>query len=329
MSIAPGLRVAPPAADRLRVAVPPQRARRDQPLRGRRLRPQQRRRRLPQPDVPLPADRDPLRRHPRPPRGHGYQVHIGPMYSDARGWVGSGRPTRSSTRRCCSTTCPPTTTAASGSRRSRSPATSSTSRRSRRSTTASSRPGRVETDEQILDWVARDAETALHPSCTAKMGVDDMAVPDPTTMKVHGLEGLRVVDAVVLPYVTNGNIYAPVMMLAEKAADLIVATRRCRRGCAVLPATAKARRSTRQATAATSRTLRHDARPARPDRRSTGARSAAGPRGDLWKVFGPRRDKIIGTADADLSRAELLKKTGCVAASRTSRSTSRRARSSS
>jgi choline dehydrogenase len=80
----------------------------------------------------------------------------------------------------------------------------------------------VSTDQEILDWVAKDAETALHPSCTAKMGVDDMAVVDPATMRVHGVEGLRVVDASVMPYVTNGNIYAPVMMLAEKAADLII-----------------------------------------------------------------------------------------------------------
>jgi choline dehydrogenase len=79
----------------------------------------------------------------------------------------------------------------------------------------------VETDEEILDWVRRDAETALHPSCTAKMGTDGDAVVDPTTMGVHGLEGLRVVDASVFPFVTNGNIYAPVMMVAEKAADLI------------------------------------------------------------------------------------------------------------
>jgi choline dehydrogenase len=79
----------------------------------------------------------------------------------------------------------------------------------------------VETDEQVLDWVARDGETALHPSCTARMGTDEMSVVDPTTMKVHGVESLRVVDASVMPYVTNANIYAPVMMLAEKAADLI------------------------------------------------------------------------------------------------------------
>jgi choline dehydrogenase len=52
--------------------------------------------------------------------------------------------------------------------------------------------------------------------------VDDLSVLDPLTMRVHGLDGLRVVDASAMPYVTNGNIYAPVMMLAEKAADLIL-----------------------------------------------------------------------------------------------------------
>jgi choline dehydrogenase len=79
----------------------------------------------------------------------------------------------------------------------------------------------VETDEEILGWVARDAETALHPSCTCRMGSEELAVVDPATMRVHGLDGLRVVDASVFPTITNGNIYAPVMMVAEKAADLI------------------------------------------------------------------------------------------------------------
>jgi choline dehydrogenase len=77
----------------------------------------------------------------------------------------------------------------------------------------------VETDEEILDWVAKDAETALHPSCTCRMGAagdGTDAVIDPLTMGVHGIEGVRVVDASSMRYVTNGNIYAPVMMLAEK-----------------------------------------------------------------------------------------------------------------
>ena len=80
----------------------------------------------------------------------------------------------------------------------------------------------IRSDEEILDWVARDAETAYHPSCTAKMGTDDYSVVDPTSMKVHGMDNLRVVDASAMPYLTNGNIYAPVMMMAEKAADLIL-----------------------------------------------------------------------------------------------------------
>ena len=81
----------------------------------------------------------------------------------------------------------------------------------------------VETDEQILDWVRTDGETALHPSCTCRMGLaDDDSVVDPSTMSVHGVHGVRVVDASAMRYVTNGNIYAPVMMMAEKAADLIL-----------------------------------------------------------------------------------------------------------
>lgn len=80
----------------------------------------------------------------------------------------------------------------------------------------------IDNEESILNWVRNDAETALHPSCTCKMGVDEHSVVDPNSMKVHGLEGLRIVDASVMPYITNGNIYAPVMMLAEKASDMIL-----------------------------------------------------------------------------------------------------------
>ncbi|WP_055478755.1 choline dehydrogenase [Sphaerimonospora mesophila] len=158
-----------------------------------------------------------------PSGGHGYQVHVGPMYSDARGTVKI---------------------------KSRDPRVHPALRFNYLSTDQDRRewveavrvsrnilsqpafdefnagelsPGlSVQSDEEILDWVARDGETALHPSCTAKMGVDDMSVVDPDSMRVHGVEGLRIVDASVMPYVTNGNIYAPVMMVAEKAADLIL-----------------------------------------------------------------------------------------------------------
>jgi choline dehydrogenase len=158
----------------------------------------------------------------QPAAEHGYQVHIGPMYADTRGtchvrstdplqhpairfnylstendrreWIEMVRAARLILEQ-------PAFAAFSGGEIS---------------------PGsRVETDQEILDWVAEDAETALHPSCTAKLGTDEYSVVDPATMRVHGTEGLRVVDASVFPFVTNGNIYAPVMMVAEKAADLI------------------------------------------------------------------------------------------------------------
>ena len=73
-----------------------------------------------------------------------------------------------------------------------------------------------------MDWVARTARTGLHLSCSARMGVDDRAVLDPATMRVRGIDGLRVVDAAAMPSITNANTYAPTLMLAEKAADMIL-----------------------------------------------------------------------------------------------------------
>ena len=158
-----------------------------------------------------------------PAGGHGYQVHVGPMYSDARGtvkivstdprvhpalrfnylstdqdrseWVEAIRVARTILTQ-------PAFEPYNGGELSPGPS--------------------VESDQEIRDWVASDGETALHPSCTCRMGVDQLSVVDPLTMRVHGVDGLRVVDASSMPYVTNGNIYAPVMMLAEKSADLIL-----------------------------------------------------------------------------------------------------------
>jgi choline dehydrogenase len=159
-----------------------------------------------------------------PAGGHGYQVHIGPMYSNSRGSVKitSTDPTVHPALRFNYISTPedrrewveavriartilaqPAMAPFNGGETSPGPT--------------------VETDEQILDWVRKDGETALHPSCTCRMGAaDDDSVVDPLTMQVHGLQGLRVVDASAMRYVTNGNIYAPVMMMAEKAADLIL-----------------------------------------------------------------------------------------------------------
>jgi choline dehydrogenase len=80
----------------------------------------------------------------------------------------------------------------------------------------------VQTDQELLDWVAAKGQTGLHPSGTCRMGNGEMEVVDPGTMRVHGLEGLRVVDASVFPTTTNAQIYGAVMMVAEKGADIIL-----------------------------------------------------------------------------------------------------------
>lgn len=158
-----------------------------------------------------------------PSEGHGYQFHVGPMYADTRGsvklktrnpqdkpairfnylstpndrkeWLEAVRTARHILRQ-------PAFEAFDGGEISPG--------------------GLVQSDEEIMDWVARDGETALHPSCTCKMGVSADAVVAPDSMQVHGTEGLRVVDASVMPSIPNGNLLGPVAMLAEKASDLIL-----------------------------------------------------------------------------------------------------------
>ncbi|MGC6507282.1 MAG: choline dehydrogenase [Myxococcota bacterium] len=154
-------------------------------------------------------------------KGHGFQVHVGPVRSDVRGHVRivSADPTRHpeivfnylSTEQ---------------DRKEWVEAIRCTRRILGQDALSPFRgeelaPGpSVQTDEEILKFVHDELESAYHPSCTCKMGLHSMAVTDPE-LKVHGLEGLRVVDASVMPTVTNGNIYAPVLMIAEKAADMI------------------------------------------------------------------------------------------------------------
>ena len=155
--------------------------------------------------------------------GHGYQFHIGPMFSNSRGWVRiqSDDPFQKPKMLFNYLSTPE-------DRREWAEAIEVA--RNIMGQPAFERynggeisPGPDVTGaEAVLEWVRADAETALHPSCTARMGTDAMAVVDPTSMRVHGTQGLRVVDASVMPTLTNGNIYAPVMMIAEKAADLIL-----------------------------------------------------------------------------------------------------------
>ena len=78
-----------------------------------------------------------------------------------------------------------------------------------------------QTDEEIKEYIRSKAETAYHPSCTLKMGVDDMAVVN-EKLKVNGLQNLRVADASIMPEITSGNLNAPTLMIAERAADFIL-----------------------------------------------------------------------------------------------------------
>jgi len=157
-----------------------------------------------------------------PNEGHGFQLHVGPVNSDVRGRIKikSSNPTDYPSLRfnylstendrnewCEAIRCS----------------------RSIIETNAMSEfmgreiaPGKeVQTDNQILDFIAREGESAYHVSGSCKMGYDEMSVVD-SQLKVHGIDNLWVVDASIMPTVTNGNIYSPILMIGEKAADNIL-----------------------------------------------------------------------------------------------------------
>jgi choline dehydrogenase len=155
---------------------------------------------------------------------HGFQAHVGPMRSKSRGWVRlkSTNPLDKprilfnylsepddwiEMRACVRLTREIFAQAAFDRYRGRE---------------IQPGPG-VQTDEQIDEFIRAKVESAYHPSCSCKMGSaqDPMAVVAPDT-RVYGLEGLRVVDSSIMPSVTTGNLNAPTIMLAEKAADHIL-----------------------------------------------------------------------------------------------------------
>jgi choline dehydrogenase len=82
-------------------------------------------------------------------------------------------------------------------------------------------PGtQIQTDDELLDYARRNGGTCYHASCTCMMGAHAMAVVD-SEMRVHGIDGLRVIDASVMPAVTSTNTNAPTIMIAEKGAAMI------------------------------------------------------------------------------------------------------------
>ena len=84
------------------------------------------------------------------------------------------------------------------------------------------RPGlENQTDEEIINAASEHVQTIFHPVGTCRMGNDSSAVVD-DTLKVHQIENLRVVDASIMPNITSGNTNAPTIMIAEKAADMII-----------------------------------------------------------------------------------------------------------
>jgi choline dehydrogenase len=154
---------------------------------------------------------------------HGFQAHVGPMRSKSRGWVrlASNKPhdqpliqfnymshadDREEMRACVRLTREIFAQHAFDPYRGRE-----------------IQPGvQVQSDSDIDAFIRSKVESAYHPSCTCKMGAatDSMAVVDAQT-RVHGIERLRVVDSSIMPSITTGNLNAPTIMLAEKAADHI------------------------------------------------------------------------------------------------------------
>ena len=156
-----------------------------------------------------------------PNNAHGFQAHVGSMRSKSRGWVKlrSNKPTdaprvcfnymsheedwqefRAAVRLTREIFAQPALAPFAGEELS---------------------PGKdIESDKALNHFLEQAVESAYHPSCTCKMGSDDLSVVDGET-RVHGIQGLRIVDSSIMPSIVSGNLNAPTIMMAEKAADLI------------------------------------------------------------------------------------------------------------
>jgi choline dehydrogenase len=156
-----------------------------------------------------------------PNNSHGFQAHVGPMRSQSKGWVKlrtsdpkddpeicfnyMSKPEdweefRAAVRHTREIFSQPALAPYSGVELSPGP--------------------EVQSDAEIDAFLKGAVESAYHPSCTCKMGSDDLSVVD-GECRVRGLEGLRVVDSSIMPSIVSGNLNAPTIMIAEKAADII------------------------------------------------------------------------------------------------------------
>ena len=156
-----------------------------------------------------------------PNDGHGFQAHVGPMRSQSKGWVKLRSANPDDSPRICFNYMSKTEDwqefrAAVRLTREIFQQQSMTPFRG-----AELSPGpEVQSDADIDAYVRGAVESAYHPSCSCKMGSDDMSVVD-SNCKVIGLEGLRIADSSIMPSIVSGNLNAPTIMLAEKAADII------------------------------------------------------------------------------------------------------------
>ena len=153
---------------------------------------------------------------------HGYQLHVGPMRSDSRGYVKIRTGDANTPPNICFNYL-----STEKDKREMLQAVQQSRNILSQAAFAPYRgvelaPGDdVQSDEAIIEFVRQHAESAYHPSCSCKMGEDSMAVTDGGT-RVHGMDNLFVVDASIMPNIVTGNLNIPVIMIAEKAADRLL-----------------------------------------------------------------------------------------------------------